>query len=1192
MSVERRWVAKSVVQIRVLTAGLALLAVGSALFWFSSRHPQTATSPATPGRLGQSRSGSSILPQSVADKELSTADLSSKVPSLLAGLPLYFEPNQGQGSLDASDSRARFISRGAGYSLFLGPDGAILSLASREPKKRRGSSGPGSSSDLNLEFLQMKLAGSNAQASLSATNRLPGKSNYFIGNDPSKWRTGVPHFARVRYENVYPGISLVFYGSAGHLEYDFQVAPGSDPGQAELEFDGARKLELKDGSLIIHSGHRSVALQAPRVYQEIAGKQQPIEASFVLHGKDRAGFAIAPYDHSQELIIDPVLNFSTYFGGTGDELNNFVAVDGNLNIYLAGSTTSASLPGITTTSLQQTLKGAQNVYIAKITPPLGSIAATLDDVTYLGGSGTDSPVGIQVDGGGNPYLAGTTSSTDFPTTATNAYQKTIYPAGGSTGTTHVFVTRILADFTALQYSSYLSGNGTDTASGMTIDAAGNLYVTGTTTSTNVGGNINGIQILFPASVLPSVPAFQPNSVAAIQFFVTKVSTTNGGAGSILYSTYFGGENFTPPSGSSLPIAIGGGIAVDTNQNIYFTGTTNFTYTGSTLGDFPILAAYQPCLNGPPTAVVVPPQKCPSTTNPTVPDAFVAKLFPTPTGQQLIWSTYVGGEGTDSGAGIALDPGAANVYVVGTTNSQTFVNPSFVSTFASFQKCLNNEPVSTGTGAVTCTNQTNPLNDAFVARITNPTITSGSTTTVALNYFSYLGGSGEEAGNAITVDSNSGAVITGLTQSAFSANTNGTFPLTPNPSSIQSSLNDAQAAFIARINTAAVTGQTTTASWATYFGGGCVTNPAPPPPCLPYVTSGTGIALDVNQDTYVSGETNSTNLLVAKPLAQDTGNNGGYDAFVTQLGTAVSISISGVLGLGTNQSFIAGGNPATFTYTITNSGPDLASNITVLALMSQANTGVPLTNITGSISTGTCGAGSTAIGISCGPISLQSGSTATLTITATPTAPSTGTPQALAFNGGTIMALAPDNIVLAQTSVSAEMSDFSLAVSPLNQAVPEAGATATYTVSLTPRPLFGSAITLSCSGTPANSSCVFSPGSSVTLQSSSGSTVTLSIPTTARPITPTASLLKRHFYAFWLVIPGIAVLGIGSDRRRRKIVGISMLCTIFALLLFLPACNHSTTQTPSSGTPAGTYPITVTASSGTNSKSQTVTLSVP
>ena len=1184
MSVERRWGGTPVVQIRVLAAGVVLLAAGCSLFWVGSRKSQVAARPTIPGLLGQTGTRSGVLPKTDAAKETSGADLSSQAPSLLAGLPLYFEPNQGQGNLDSSDARAKFISRGAGYSLFLGSNGAILSLASNEPKKSASASG--NPSTPTLEFLRMKLVGANPQASLSATNLLPGKSNYFIGSDPSKWRTGLPHFARVRYENVYSGINLVFYGREGHLEYDFQVAPGSDPSQAELEFDGARKLELKDGALLIHASHGSMTLQAPRVYQEIAGKQQAIEASFVLRGNNRAGFAIAPYDHSRELIIDPVLNFATYFGGTGDELSNFVAVDGNLNVYLAGSTTSASLPGITAGSLQQTLKGAQNVYIAKITPPLGSIAATLDDVTYLGGSGTDSPVGIQVDGGGNPYLAGTTSSTDFPTTATNAYQATIY--AGSTGTTHAFVTRIQSDFTALHYSSYLSGNGTDTASGMTIDSSGNLYVTGTTTSNNVASNA----VQFPASTVPNLQAFQQFSFAAIQFFVTKVNTNSTRFTSIPYSTYFGGANFTPPTGSTLPIATGGGIAVDTNQNVYFTGTTNFTYSGTAIGagDFPIQNAYQPCLNSPPPAVILPPQSCGTAPDPTIPDAFAAKLSTTTVSppQQLVWSTYIGGTGTDTGAGIALDTGAANVYVVGTTNSQDFINPAFVSTFASFQRCLNNLPQTPSTGVVTCTSQTSPPNDAFVARITNPTITSGSTTTVALNYFSYLGGSQDEAGTAITVDSNSGAIITGATKSGFTG-TDGTFPLNPNPSSIQGQLTEAQAAFIARINTVAVTGQTTTASWATYFGGNCNTLAVPPcTPPDPFVSSGTGVALDVNQDTYVSGDTNSPYLLVAKPLAQNTVLAGGYDAFVTQLGRAVSISISGVLGLGTNQSLIAAGNPATFTYTITNGGPDLASNITILADM--AATGVPLTNITGSISAGTCGAGSTGTGISCGPISLQAGSTATLTITATPT--SVNASSSVAFNGGTISAIAPGNIVLAQTSVSATMSDFKMTVSPLNQSVPQAGAPANYTVSLTPQPLFGSPITMSCTGAPAGSSCAFNPGTSVTLQSSSGSTVTLTIPTTARPITPAASLFKRHFYAFWLVIPGIAFLGIGGDRRRRKVVGISMLCTIFALLLLLPACSHSTTQTPVSGTPAGTYTITVTASSGTNSKSQNITLTVP
>ena len=349
--------------------------------------------------------------------------------ALLAGLPLIFEPNQGQGNLDPSDPRAKFVSRGPGYSLFLGSEGAILSLASHQPPKpsRRAPTGQPASAD-RVEFLQMKLAGANRNLSLTGADRLPGKSNYFLGNDAAKWRQGVPQFARVRYENVYPGINLLFYGNQGRLEYDFQVEPGADPRQAELEFNGAKQLQLKDGALIIQGQSGNMRLEAPRVYQEIAGKQQPVDGSFVLRGGKRAGFAIGSYDHSRELVIDPILTFSSYFGGTSDEHSSYIAIDGSFNIYLTGSTQSPNLPTVSTI-FQPTLKGTQNVYVAKITPPLGSIPATLAYITYLGGNGTDSPAGISVDGSGNAYLAGTTSSTDFPTTSL-AYQKV--PAAGST----------------------------------------------------------------------------------------------------------------------------------------------------------------------------------------------------------------------------------------------------------------------------------------------------------------------------------------------------------------------------------------------------------------------------------------------------------------------------------------------------------------------------------------------------------------------------------------------------------------------------------------------------------------------------------------------------------------------------------------------------------------------------------------
>jgi hypothetical protein len=1085
--------------------------------------------------------------------------MQAQAHSIVAGLPLIFEPNLGQANLDPTDSSARFVTHGSGYSMVLGNNGAILSLVS---KTRSTSSS--SRSESRVQTLRMKLAGASPNASLSAVDPLPGKSNYFIGNKPAQWRTGVPQFARVRYESVYPGINLVFYGNEGHLEYDFQVAPSGDPSRAELEFSGAEKLELKDGSLVIGGQNGNVRLDAPSVYQEIDGRKQTVEGAFVLRGSNRVGFTVGAYDHSRELIIDPILNFSTYFGGTGDEHNTSVAVDGSLNIYLTGSTTSPNLP-VTASPVQGTLHGAQNVYVAKIQPPLGSQVAKLLELTYLGGSGTDYPVGIEVDGGGNPYVAGTTTSGDFPTTATNAYQASPASAG-----THVFVTKLSFDFTALDYSSYLSGNGTDIASGMTIDPAGDLYVTGTTTSVETSPLDQ-----FPASNLPENLPFQSSSKAPTQkqFFVTKVNTNASGSGSIPYSTYFGGGTF-----NGTLVADGGGIAVDTNTNIYFTGTTNFTYagcSGCSVTDFPILNAYQPCLDSPPATNIVNPQSCANTANPTASDAFVAKLNPNAAqGQQLIWSTYLGGTQTDSSPGVALDPGAANVYVVGTTNSPDFVSTGAVISFAPFQKCLDNTPRTT-TITVTCTPPANPApSDAFVARLSNP---STNTTNVALNYFSYLGGANDEEGLAITVDTNSGAMITGSTQSPACV-CDGTFPVFPDPNSIQSNLNGTQDAFIARLNTGAIVGQTTTASWASYFGG-------------TGIDAGTGIALDVNQNTYLAGETNSTDLQVSKPLQLT--NGGGFDSFVTQFGTAVSLSIQGLLSLGTNQQYISAGTPATFTYTVTNNGPDLASNIVITADMSLLATGVQLTNVTGSLNgAGTCsGSGSTNPSISCGPISLQSGSTATLTITASPTANSSGTSPVF-FNGGTVQAMAPGNIVLAQTSVSAQMTDFTMSVTPSNQSIAVAGATAFYTVQLTPHPLYTSSITISCSGLPAASNC--SPSTSpVSLSSTSGSSVTLAVHTTPRPvITPAAAIFTRGFYAIWLIIPGIALVGVGGNRQRRRIFGILMLCTLFALILLVPACSSSKTQPPVSGTPAGNYNITVTSAAGTDSKTQTIGLTVP
>ncbi len=347
-----------------------------------------------------------------------------------------------------------------------------------------------------------------------------------------------------------------------------------------------------------------------------------------------------------------------------------------------------------------------------------------------------------------------------------------------------------------------------------------------------------------------------------------------------------------PSTRRLRLLRVAGLRSIPGNNVYFTGTTNFLYAGCSgcaTTDFPILNAYQPCLDQAPPATIVNPPTCTTSTATTASDAFVAKLnlnTNVPQGQQLEWSTFVGGTGDDAGNGVAVDSGAANVYLVGTTDSTDIgAGLTSLSTSAAYQRCLDT-PVNPAVGT-TCTPPGTLANDAFVARLSNPaTSTTTTTTVVTLNYFSYLGGTKDEDGLAITVDSGSGALVTGWTQSSD-------FPVLPTSNSIQSNNAGGQDAFVARLNTTAVVGQTTTASWASYFGGSGT-------------DSGTGIVLDPNQNTYLAGETNSppATFQVAKPLtsADGGGYQGGYDAFVTQLGTAVSLSIQGVLTQGSSQTF--------------------------------------------------------------------------------------------------------------------------------------------------------------------------------------------------------------------------------------------------------------------------------------------------
>lgn len=1036
----------------------------------------------------------------------------------------------------------------------------------------------------------MKLAGASPSARIAGADLLPGKSNYFIGNDRSKWRSNIPQFARVNYEEVYPGINLVFYGKQGQLEYDFQIAPGADPSQAQLEFDGAQKVELSSGSLILEAHGGSLLFAAPSVYQEIDGRRQPVEGRFALRAENRVGFEVGPYDHSRELIIDPILTYSTYFGGSGNDTFPYVTVDILGNVYLTGSTTSSGLPvlGAYQPNLNPTAN-AQNIFVLELNPLAG--AGGIEYLTYLGGSGTDTSAGIGVDGT-TIYVAGTTTSTDFPTTQT-AYQGN--NSLKTPGNQHVFVS-VLSPTASdqLVFSTYLSGSGADIASGMTIDTAGNVYVTGTTTSTAISDE-GSLTNQFPASATPEAQPFQAVTRGApIQFFVTKVNTLAAGIGSIAYSTYFGG------GAPSSPIAVGGSIAVDTTGNIYFTGTTNFIYTGqSPVTDFPILNAYQPCLDQPPPLVIVTGLPVCAPNSDTASDAFVAKLNnPTNTqATQLAWSTYFGGANTETGTGIAVDAGAANVYITGSTNSPNFILPTTISSFAPFQLCLDDPPSPTNpnpTSQASCPTIANPLTNAYVARFNNIAGTSTTTTPTveALTYFSYLGGSiagslgaaaTGDAGLAITVDPASDALITGYTQTTD-------FPIFP-PTVIQGTLQGPQNAFFGRLNTATLVGQSAVGGYVTYFGGNDANANTT------YLGDrGTSVALDQNLNVYFAGDTTSTNLLTLNPLQPQ--NNGGVDTFVVQLGTAADLAVTNAqLSQPTISNQVPVGTQVSTVYTITNNGPDPATNVVVLGT-------IPLgtTFNSASATSGSCSSTITTGGVACTISSMQAGSTATVTIVLTANAPGGYQSSASVSSANNIDPVPGNN----SGSVSFTATAFIVNVTPSAFSVPAAGDSAFYTVTVTPQPVYGANVSLSVSGLPGASKPSFSTPT-VSLLGESPISSTLTVSTTARPIN-IGSLRRGRgaLYAAFLAFPAITFLGFGvsfgasfgagfgepGKNRRRRLAGLLMMCVLFGLIWLQPACTGGTTPPPVGGTSPGTYNLVITAAGGTYSKNQTVQLVVP
>ena len=620
-------------------------------------------------------------------------------------LPLVFEANKGE-----TDPRVKFLAHGRGYALFLTNCEAVLELATMQPGDNGASRDQVSARvpparahwQRHEAVLRMKLLGANPAPFVTGVEELPGKSNYFIGNDPKKWRADVSNYARVRYEGVYPGVDLIYYGNEEQLEYDFVVAPGSDPKAITWDLESSADSKFvpvkiaANGDLVVGVHGQEIRFHKPVAYQEgsITGSisnlpsRQFVDAHYVLKSQNQVGIALSHYDPARALIIDPVIWYSTYLGGSDLDQASGIAVDGSGNVYVTGFTQSLDFPDV------NQIPGACNggcgngnvvAFVTKINAPGTALLYS----TYLGGSSFNQGYAIAADSGGNVYVTGLTESPDFP--RVNQILEACRGRCGDGSNTDGFVTKISAAGDELVYSSVIGGSLNENAfgfAGIAVDGAGNAYLTGTTEGPDFP-RVNQI----PGACLGSCGGRN-----AQDGFVTKI---NAAGSALVYSSYVGS------SGTD----IGFGIAVDSSGNAYLTGLTLSS-------DFPRVNQIPSACNG----------ECGNSLNY---DVYVTKI--NAAGSALVYSSYLGGSDQDYGRGIAVDA-SGNAYVGGRASSTDFPAVGQIPDVCAQNSC-----------------------GAFAAKIN----AAGN----ALVYSSRFGGSNGTQAHAIAVDTAGSTYLTGETQSA-------------------------------------------------------------------------------------------------------------------------------------------------------------------------------------------------------------------------------------------------------------------------------------------------------------------------------------------------------------------------------------------------------------------------------------------
>lgn len=1005
----------------------------------------------------------------VANSASSPTVLSKTIPpagrqrlqAAYAALPLAFEPNQGQ-----TDAQVKYMARANGYTLFLTNNDAVFAFHSKTSASKlsmRGrvpvshASGAPGAQEKSAAVVRMRLVGKNSGAQIAAADHLPGKSNYYLGSDPKQWQTDVSQYARVVYKNVYPGVDLAYHGEQSKLEFDFVVAPTSNPAPIDLAFSGAKQVATdSSGNLIISSAAGNVVLHKPVAYQQGNGSRQLVDASFVVKGKNQVSFDLGTYDRTRELVIDPTVTYSTYLGGLSEDDGLGIAFDSSGDAYVTGETESTNFPTLGGVP-PNTNAGGFDVFVTK----LAADGLSLVYSTYVGGTGSDSGNAIAVDASGDAFVAGGTSSSDFPVT-TEAFQKTF---GG--GGLDAFVFELNPGGTALTYSTYVGGTGGDVANSLALDSSGNAYIVGSTGSAD----------------FPTLNPIQKQLNGTTNGFVTKL---NPSGSALVYSTWLGGGTGDFASA----------VALDSSDNAYVTGgTQNSTFPYTT-------GAFQ--------------TTCGSCSG-TLSNAYVTVI--NAAGSGYVYSTFLGGDSSDEGFGIAVDS-SGDAYVTGSATSSNFPRKSAL------------YPTYGGSG------------DAFVSEL-NP---SGT----ALIYSTFLGGSLNDTGTSIAVDGSNYAYVTGQTGSTD-------FP-TMNPK--QSALKGDNDAFVAEINSAG-----SSLLFSTYLGGSLNENTT---------SAGNGplgaIAVDgPGANIYVTGNTASTDFPVFPTTTPFQLHNGGViDAFVVKYGQpAFSLAATQL-----SPASLAAGSSATSTITIASLNAFSGSVALTCTVSGPAGaTSIPSCLFVPSAVTG--GAGTSALTV--GTTSTTTRGAYTITVTGTG-------PSAAQSTSLTLTVSVPDFSITATAPA---------AVSP--------GATSTSTVTLTSIAAYASPVQLTCAvtggGSPAPACSV--TGTNPVTPTASGAASTVTITTTGA----SAAVVRpsRFFYAMWLPIAGMSLIGVGvgsARSRRKKLLGFLMVAMVMAALLLMPACGSSTNSGGGGGctgcTPAGSYTVTITGTgtdASTTTHSTTVTLTV-